>query len=121
MNEYDYPLDFTIEFLQNCLMNKYKIYGFDNSQRNNHEMNYEKSYIFLLETYLETISYMGIVDDKEYLFNLRIVNKSYYHIATQLNKCYSSNQCNYFKCRESILCLPMYLVSLYRKKENTDK
>ena len=123
MNEYDYPLDLTIEFLQNCLMNKYNVYDFDNSQRNNDEMNYEKSYIFLLETYLENISYLGIVDDKEFLFNLRIVNKSYYHLATTLNKCYTwnSSQCNYFKCRESILCLPMYLVSLYRKKENTDK
>jgi hypothetical protein len=118
MNEYNYPLDFTIEFLQNCLMNKYNVYRNENDQ-----MNYEKSYIFLLETYLENISYLGIVDDKEFLFNLRIVNKSYYHLATTLNKCYTwnSSRCNYFKCRESILCLPMYLVSLYRKKENTDK
>ena len=81
----------------------------------------KRSYIFLLETYLENIFYLGIVDDKEYLFNLRLVNKSYYHVANKLNKCHSWNQCNYFKYRESILCLPMYLVCLYRKKENTDK
>ena len=121
MNEYDYPLDLTIIFLQECLMNKYFIYEYDNSQRDNDEINYEKSYIFLLETYLENISYLGIVDDKEYLFNLRLVNKSYYHVADKLNKCYTWNQCNYYKCRESILCLPMYLVDLYRKKEKTDK
>ena len=123
INDYDYPLDLTIIFLQNCLMNKYYIYNENNT---NQLTNIEKSYIYLLETYLENISYLGIVDDKEFLFNLRIVNKSYYHVATQLIPCTSwnvgsPNYCNYFKCRESILCLPMYLVSLYRKKENTDK
>ena len=35
-------LDLTIIFLQECLMNKYFIYEYDNSQRNNDEINYEK-------------------------------------------------------------------------------
>ena len=54
MNEYDYfHLDLTIIFLQECLMNKYFIYEYDNSQNDNDEINYEKVYIFPL---LETLS-----------------------------------------------------------------
>ena len=94
MNEYDLQY-LTINFYKGCLMNKFKIYEYDNSQRNNDEMNYEKHNT--LET-CPNISYLGIVDDKEYLFNLRIVNKIII-VATKLNKCYSCNQCNYFKCR----------------------
>ena len=76
--------------------------------------NYIKSYIILLDTWWQN---KGGKDDNEYFNNLYFVNKSN---LFRSNIIQYSQDINYFKEKNNILAIPMYLYGLMNEDESDE-
>ena len=130
MSDYCYPKEKIIEFLKNYLVKRYNVmnvrhgstnngdifekYSYKGGRSDKEDIHYVKSYIILLDTWWQN---KGGKDDNEYFNNLYFVNKSNLFRANGLQ--YSQN-INYFKEKNNILAIPMYLYGLMNEDESDE-
>lgn len=139
MSDYCYPKEKIIEFLKSYLIRRYGIMNHCHpgethsifeiqahyptchqvvnlSRSDGQGGHYVKSYIILLDTWWQN---KGGKDDNEYFNNLYFVNKSNLFRANSLN--YSDNHAlNYYKEKNNILAIPMYLYGLMNEDESDE-
>jgi len=112
LKQYDYPKEKVIEFVKYYCMDRYRIYNTECHPRagslGNLTNNLEKSYPLLLDEYLDR-SYTDIAppQDNKFLDNLKLINKSYQYHSNGLDP-----TIDYMGSKDTILCIPYYLVSL---------
>tara|TARA_B100002051_G_C16730909_1_gene638174 strand:+ start:545 stop:2587 length:2043 start_codon:yes stop_codon:yes gene_type:complete len=114
MNNYCYPKEKIIKYLQNYLTQRYTVMGRVQSDENTFNKfskvfghvkeNYVKSYIILLDDW-----WGGVATDNEYFNNLYFVNKSNLFRANNLQY---SQDINYYKEKKNILAIPLYLYGM---------
>jgi hypothetical protein len=124
MSDYCYPKEKIIEFLKNYLVKRYSIMVSIHNGENTFikfsrvfgyvKENYIKSYIILLDTWWQN---KGGKDDNEYFNNLYFVNKSNLFRSNILQY---SQDINYFKEKNNILAIPMYLYGLMNEDESDE-
>ena len=124
MTDYCYPKEKLIEFLKNYLVKRYSIMVSIHNGENTFikffkvfgyvKENYIKSYIILLDTWWQN---KGGKDDNEYFNNLYFVNKSNLFRSNILQY---SQDINYFKEKNNILAIPMYLYGLMNEDESDE-
>ncbi len=116
MNNYCYPKEKIIKYLQNYLTQRYTVMGRVQSDENTFNKfskvfghvkeNYVKSYIILLDDWSQN---KNDRDENEYFNNLYFVNKSNLFRANNLQY---SQDINYYKEKKNILAIPLYLYGM---------
>ena len=134
MNYYCYPKGKIIVFLKNYLIQRYNVMNVQNEndqlsgisktifgkychnggRSDKQDIHYVKSYIILLDTWWQN---KGGKDDNEYFNNLYFVNKSNLFRSNSLQY---SQDINYFKEKNNILAIPMYLYGLMNEDESDE-
>jgi len=123
MIDYCYPKEKIIKYLQDYLTQRYQIMSvaphppentFNNCSKvlGHVKENYVKSYIILLDTWWQN---KNGDDENEYFNNIYFVNKSHLFRATDL---VYSPDINYYKEKNKILAIPMYLYGLMNEDES---
>ena len=130
MNDYCYPKEKVVKYLQNYLMKRYGIMGVRYGEISNGDIfhinaslhsnlrqgakaaygynnEYVKSYIILLDDWWQNMNDND--DNDEYFNNLYFVNKSNLFRANNL---YPGPEVNYYKEKTKILAIPIYLYAL---------
>ena len=128
MSDYCYPKEKIIVFLKNYLVKRYSIMDSIHNEENTFikfsrvfgyvKENYIKSYIILLDTWWQNKGALGISPRQEYFINLYYVNKSNLFRSNILQY---SQDINYFKEKNNILAIPMYLYRLMIGLMNEDE
>jgi len=139
ISDYCYPKEKIIEFLKNYLVKRYNVMSVRHGSTNNGDIfmkyssrvtnkaspcgnnrYYVQSYIILLDTWWQN---KGGKDDNEYFNNLYFVNKSNLFRANSLTYAPDIDDLsdiNYFKEKNNILAIPMYLYGLMDEDESDE-